>query len=481
MFLTALSLIYNFPSSEKSFARISHCIFQHHLTNKQFLMQKFYSALCIGKYPAIVKTFFITIFPLLFLSTTELKAQSGNHLDYDGIDDFTTLGNNVVQSLTGDYTIEFWVYWRGGSNFQRVFDFGTTGDPFTSPWIWFSPDVGGNLVRFAISTNGLGTPQTLDASMAFPQNTWTHVALVQTGTTLTMYINGTSVTSYNAITIHPSDLGSTTENWLGQSQFGGDPHFNGKIEEFRISNIARYTTNFTPPATEFTLDANTVALYHFNEGSGQTTADATGNFNAVLGASVAVESSDPTWVTASILPVKITSVSATLANNVVDIKWTASLDRETEFVIERSSNGSAFSTIGSINRSTGTNGFESFSFRDNKPLSGRSYYRLKCTEAGSPDVYSRMVAIVISAKEDYIVYPNPVKGNFVTVELPKAYTGTIEFALSSASGAVVFRQKENAVDKKEFQLSKTATIVPGVYVLEINTNGIKRSKTIIYQ
>jgi hypothetical protein len=446
-------------------------------------MQKFYSAPEIGRSSAIVKIFLVTFFSFLFLNLTELKAQAGNNLSYDGTGNYTTLGNDVVLGLTGDYTIEAWVLWKGGSALQRVFDFGTTGDPFTTPWMFFTPDIGGGTVRFAISTDGLGNPQIVDAPFTFPQNTWSHFALVQSGTTLTIYVNGNAIGSSNAVTIHPSNLGSTTENWLGQSQFGGDPHFNGQIDEFRISNTARYAGNFTPQTIEFSVDGSTVALYHFDEGSGQTTADATGNFNAVLGATAAVEpSADPSWATGSILPIKLSSVSASVANsNAVDIKWTASLDRESEFVIERSSNGSAFSSIGTVSRATGTNGFESFSFRDNKPLNGRSYYRLKCTEVGSAPFYSRMVAIAISAKEDFIVYPNPARNSAITVELPKAYTGTIQFTLSSSSGAVVLKQKINAVDRKEFQIPKTSSIVPGVYMLEINTDGIKKSKTIVYQ
>jgi len=452
-------------------------------------MQKIYSTPRIGRFYSISR-FFLTLVSFLFLNFSNLKAQTGGNLNFDGVDDYATLGNNVVQSLTADYTIEAWVYWRGGATFQRLFDFGTPGDPFTSPWIWFTPDAGGangNKPRFAISTNGLGTPFVVDATTAFPQNAWTHLAIVQSGGTLTIYINGTSAGS-GPVSIHPSDLGSTTENWLGQSQFippyGTDPYFNGQIEEFRISNIARYTVDFAPvSAVQFASDINTVALYHFNEASGQTIDNATGNaaFDGVLGANATAESSDPTWSTTSILPIKLTSVAATLVNNkTVDIKWTASLDRASEFVVERSSTGSNFTAIGSVKRATGTNGFENFSFQDNAPLNGRSFYRLKCTETGSAPFYSKIVAIAISAKEDFIVYPNPANRSMITVELPKAHTGNIEFTISSTSGAVIFKQKINAVDQKEFRLPKTA-FVPGTYLLEVNTSGIKRSTMIIYQ
>jgi hypothetical protein len=45
------------------------------------------------------------------------------------------------------------------------------------------------------------------------------------------------------------------------------PSFAGQIDELRISNVLRYTTNGSPPSAPFTPDAHTVGLYHFNEGT----------------------------------------------------------------------------------------------------------------------------------------------------------------------------------------------------------------------
>jgi uncharacterized protein (TIGR03067 family) len=57
---------------------------------------------------------------------------------------------------------------------------------------------------------------------------------------------------------------------------GGSELFNGWIREVRISKTIRYSSNFTP-AERFETDANTVALYHCDEGTGTVLADSSGN------------------------------------------------------------------------------------------------------------------------------------------------------------------------------------------------------------
>jgi hypothetical protein len=53
------------------------------------------------------------------------------------------------------------------------------------------------------------------------------------------------------------------------------PSYSGWLDEVRISNVLRYNAAFTPPDSPFIPDANTVALYHFDEGRGDTISDST--------------------------------------------------------------------------------------------------------------------------------------------------------------------------------------------------------------
>lgn len=58
--------------------------------------------------------------------------------------------------------------------------------------------------------------------------------------------------------------------------------FNGLIDELRISIVRRYDGTYVKPTTAFQLDANTAALYHFDEASGTDVVDAA-NTNASPG------------------------------------------------------------------------------------------------------------------------------------------------------------------------------------------------------
>lgn len=51
------------------------------------------------------------------------------------------------------------------------------------------------------------------------------------------------------------------------------PSFSGWVDEVRLSDILRYSGNFTPSAQAFVSDSNTVGLYHFDEGAGDFIGD----------------------------------------------------------------------------------------------------------------------------------------------------------------------------------------------------------------
>ena len=73
-------------------------------------------------------------------------------------------------------------------------------------------------------------------------------------------------------------LPSNLPFYLGASPEGEgiDYPYTGTLDEVRFSKIARYKTDYTPVA-RLTTDADTLALYHFDEGVGDVLTDSSGN------------------------------------------------------------------------------------------------------------------------------------------------------------------------------------------------------------
>jgi hypothetical protein len=88
------------------------------------------------------------------------------------------------------------------------------------------------------------------------------------------YINGLLVGSSPT---YASPTANTEELRIGRDWDGGCDTL-GVIDEVRISHVARYSGSFTPDFT-FVPDADTAALWHFDEYTGSTAYDESGNRN----------------------------------------------------------------------------------------------------------------------------------------------------------------------------------------------------------
>ena len=108
-----------------------------------------------------------------------------------------------------------------------------------------------------------------------------HLVAQWDGQSCRLYVNGKSAASQDNSKMHepagilPRILGADG-NWGGEATGN---FFRGRIDEIRISNVPRYQGDFTPPdpSKPFAADAQTLALYHFDEGVGEELKDSSGN------------------------------------------------------------------------------------------------------------------------------------------------------------------------------------------------------------
>jgi hypothetical protein len=196
----------------------------------------------------------------------------GNALPLDGANTFVKLPNGIVSGLH-DFTIAAWVNPAATPTWSRIFDFGSG----TGVYMFLATSAGA-APRFAITTNGNGAngEQIINApsNMPLPLGQWTHIAITLTGGTGRMYINGAEVAHTDGMTLTPSSLGNTTQNYIGKSQYE-DPLLNAAVDDFQIYDRALSGDQLA--ALQSAPGAGNVASYKFDEASGENVVDSSGN------------------------------------------------------------------------------------------------------------------------------------------------------------------------------------------------------------
>jgi len=193
-------------------------------------------------------------------STAQSKI-GGSSMYFDGSGDYLTIPSTSDFDFgTGDYTLEFWIRNGTANPIMHI-------DAYDGSGLLISYEGSGYVFR---PGNGGGWGLTLTHTVSLDSSNWHHISVVCSSGTTTMYYDGVGVA--NSTTVVDVDWAGAVSGIGGR--YGGSPIYApyiGYLDEIRISNSARYTSNFTPSTTAFTEDANTLLLIHSDTTNGSTT------------------------------------------------------------------------------------------------------------------------------------------------------------------------------------------------------------------
>ena len=163
-----------------------------------------------------------------------IAGYDGGALKFDGNNDYAVLPIGEVISSMSSATFATWVNFSNvGGAWQRIFDFGSG----TGNYIFLCPRTGvDGPLRLAITIGGGAGESLIDSSAILPSG-WHHVAAVISLEGMQIYLDGAVIAS-GTTDLVPSDLGQTSSNWLGRSQYPADAYFNGSLDDFRIYDYA---------------------------------------------------------------------------------------------------------------------------------------------------------------------------------------------------------------------------------------------------
>ena len=184
-----------------------------------------------------------------------------------GNDDYV-LSGTVTPDLKfeeGDFTIEMFVRVDDATIQDNVlFAINTDASNFiqfrlaNQKGLAFEANISGS----ATTVEGANT---LIESQQFAKRRFAHVAVTRdlTEEKLVLHYNGNTISDSSFAV---ENLTFTTNTEIGTT-------FKGYIDEVRVSNIPRYSANFTPPTKRFRPDDDTVMLIHFDQDNDATEAN----------------------------------------------------------------------------------------------------------------------------------------------------------------------------------------------------------------
>jgi hypothetical protein len=180
------------------------------------------------------------------------------------------LSSDTSLDLTGDYTIEFWVYDDSYStNWRSILTIGNDEIYLMS----------GSLTTTGRIYTSLGP----NKNSCWMEKTWNHVAIVRSGMgtdNTTLYINGQDV--YNITKTNSFSSGNAFR--IGANSGGSSERFRDIVSDIRITNgTALYTSDFEPPTEPLpsTNYQSTNATLHI-KGTDASIVDKSGNTSLSL-------------------------------------------------------------------------------------------------------------------------------------------------------------------------------------------------------
>jgi len=175
---------------------------------------------------------------------------------FDGTGDYLTVPNNTALDFNSDsWTIEFWANPRSASEIHVVGK--RTNSSVYSPVI---VGIKSNLL-YILGSNG--SAWSVNGSFGsgtrpVPSESWTHIAVVKNGTTITGFVNGVLDQTWTGVSTLMTNTNALS---IGAGAVDGSNAFTGYISDLRIiKGTALYTAAFTPPSAPLTAITNTSLL-----------------------------------------------------------------------------------------------------------------------------------------------------------------------------------------------------------------------------
>ncbi len=188
-------------------------------------------------------------------------------------------------------------------------------------------------------------------------------------------------------------------------------------------------------------------------------------------------------VYSAVIPVELVSFTTSVINNTLALNWiTATELNNSGFEILRSANDDNWQKIGFVTGNGTSTEIHNYSFVDQNPVIGKSFYKLRQIDFDGASEYSNTVEVVFGTIADYSLeqnYPNPfnptTKINYSLKDKGKVELKVYDL-LGNIIATLVNEEKSAGNYEVDFDASKLSS---GVYLYTINSGSFVQTKKMI--
>lgn len=176
-----------------------------------------------------------------------------------------------------------------------------------------------------------------------------------------------------------------------------------------------------------------------------------------------------------VLPVQLISFTAEFRNSSVRLSWQTSSESDNDrYLIERSFDERNFEMLVSLPGARTSNQLETYSFTDNEPMNGVSYYRLSQVDVDGTKTYLGIISITNTDPVAIEIYPNPATEYlFVTGAQNEDYVSIKD--VTGTHQSVTYKLSEVMPGKTGVKVSDLET---GIYTIHITSSLNNASKSL---
>ncbi len=152
----------------------------------------------------------------------------------------------------------------------------------------------------------------------------------------------------------------------------------------------------------------------------------------------------------------------------VDLYWSNEREIDSDyFILERSGDGVNFTALTRIKGAGTSDQIQHYSYTDLQPLEGANYYRLAQYDFAGERQYSKVISVDFKKVNPLKVYPNPVKGQSITVDFASNQAQAVSLTVIDSRGQVIQAERQSAQAGSNRLTIDVADLPIGIYTLRL--------------